>query len=72
MPENDCIYNYLTIIDGKPEKGLSLEKLCGSNKPPTKITSSSNQMALILKTDAGSQKVAFKAQYSTGKLLRQN
>ncbi|XP_061399861.1 dorsal-ventral patterning protein tolloid [Musca vetustissima] len=60
----ECIYDYVGIHDGKSENSSILGIYCGG-KEPYAVVASSNDMFMVLKTDAGLQRKGFMATYST-------
>lgn len=53
------------IHDGKSENSSSLGLYCGGREPYA-VVASTNDMFMVLKTDAGLQRKGFMATYSTG------
>ncbi|XP_037806363.1 dorsal-ventral patterning protein tolloid [Lucilia sericata] len=60
----ECIYDFVAIHDGKSENSSTLGIYCGGREPYA-VVASSNDMFMVLKTDAGLQRKGFFATYST-------
>ncbi|XP_017850119.1 dorsal-ventral patterning protein tolloid [Drosophila busckii] len=58
----ECIYDYVAIYDGSSENSSTLGVYCGGREPYVAI-SSTNEMFMVLKTDAGLQRRGFKATF---------
>ncbi|XP_030376364.1 dorsal-ventral patterning protein tolloid [Scaptodrosophila lebanonensis] len=58
----ECIYDYVAIYDGRSENSSTLGLYCGGREPYA-VTASSNEMFMVLKTDAGLQRKGFKATF---------
>lgn len=60
----ECIYDSVSIHDGKSENSSTLGVYCGGREPYA-VLGSTNEIFMVLRTDAGLQKKGFKATYST-------
>ncbi|XP_072025693.1 uncharacterized protein [Amphiura filiformis] len=60
-----CYYDYIEIFDGDSDRQPLLGKFCGTNMPRT-ITSSSNKLTLLFRSDSSIERLGFSANYSTG------
>ncbi|XP_037956128.1 dorsal-ventral patterning protein tolloid [Teleopsis dalmanni] len=60
----ECIYDYVAIHDGKSENSSTLGIYCGGREPYA-VLASTNDMFMVLRTDAGLQLRGFMATYST-------
>ncbi|XP_034484402.1 dorsal-ventral patterning protein tolloid [Drosophila innubila] len=58
----ECIYDYVAIYDGRSENSSTLGIYCGGREPYA-VIASSNEMFMVLKTDAGLQRKGFKARF---------
>ncbi|EDV30246.2 uncharacterized protein Dana_GF23044 [Drosophila ananassae] len=58
----ECIYDYVAIYDGKSENSSTLGIYCGGREPYG-VIASSNEMFMVLATDAGLQRKGFKATF---------
>lgn len=58
----ECIYDYVAIYDGRSENSSTLGIYCGGREPYA-VIASSNEMFMVLKTDAGLQRKGFKASF---------
>uniref|UniRef100_A0A3Q2TAZ9 Cubilin n=1 Tax=Fundulus heteroclitus TaxID=8078 RepID=A0A3Q2TAZ9_FUNHE len=59
---SNCNYDYLEVYDGTGTTGNKTGRYCGRSVPPS-ITSSDNQMTLLLVTDSSLSKEGFSASY---------
>ncbi|XP_017085480.2 dorsal-ventral patterning protein tolloid [Drosophila eugracilis] len=60
----ECTYDNVAVYDGESESSSVLGRFCG-DKIPFPISSTSNQMYMVLKTDKNKQKNGFTASHST-------
>ncbi|XP_055850904.1 dorsal-ventral patterning protein tolloid [Episyrphus balteatus] len=60
----ECIYDSVSIHDGRSENSSTLGVYCGGREPYA-VLASTNEIFMVLKTDAGLQKKGFMATYST-------
>ncbi|XP_032593172.1 dorsal-ventral patterning protein tolloid [Drosophila grimshawi] len=58
----ECIYDYVAIYDGRSENSSTLGIYCGGREPYA-VIASTNEMFMVLKTDAGLQRKGFKARF---------
>jgi len=58
----------VAVYDGESESASVLGRFCG-DKIPFPISSTSNQMYMVLKTDKNKQKNGFTASHSTGRMV---
>ncbi|KAH8271408.1 hypothetical protein KR018_009102, partial [Drosophila ironensis] len=58
----ECIYDYVAIYDGKSENSSTLGIYCGGREPYA-VIASTNEMFMVLATDAGLQRKGFKATF---------
>ncbi|KAH8307680.1 hypothetical protein KR044_008973, partial [Drosophila immigrans] len=58
----ECIYDYVAIYDGRSENSSTLGVYCGGREPYA-VIASSNEMFMVLKTDAGLQRKGFRATF---------
>lgn len=63
--EDKCAYDNVAIYDGHSMNGTLLARFCG-NKIPPPITSSTNKMLLVFRSDPYAEFTGFKATYKTG------
>ncbi|XP_055381184.1 dorsal-ventral patterning protein tolloid isoform X2 [Condylostylus longicornis] len=59
----ECIYDSLTLYDGKNENSSTLGSYCGEKQPYT-VVASTNELYMVLKTDSGLQKKGFMATHT--------
>lgn len=62
----ECAYDNVAIYDGESELSSLLGRFCG-DKIPYPISSSTNQLYMVLKTDKNKQMNGFTAMHSTCK-----
>uniref|UniRef100_A0A6P4EUP2 Metalloendopeptidase n=1 Tax=Drosophila rhopaloa TaxID=1041015 RepID=A0A6P4EUP2_DRORH len=60
----ECTYDNVAVYDGESESSSVLGRFCG-DKIPFPISSTYNQMYMVLKTDKNKQKSGFTASHST-------
>ncbi|SPP81274.1 dorsal-ventral patterning protein tolloid [Drosophila guanche] len=58
----ECIYDYVAIYDGRSENSSTLGIYCGGREPYA-VIASTNEMFMVLATDAGLQRKGFKATF---------
>ncbi|XP_002073258.3 dorsal-ventral patterning protein tolloid [Drosophila willistoni] len=58
----ECIYDYVAIYDGRSENSSTLGTYCGGREPYA-VTASTNEMFMVLATDAGLQRKGFTATF---------
>ncbi|XP_036324703.1 dorsal-ventral patterning protein tolloid [Rhagoletis pomonella] len=60
----ECFYDYVALYDGKTENSSTLGIYCGGHEPYA-VVASTNEMFMVLWTDASLQRKGFRATYST-------
>ncbi|XP_018804642.1 PREDICTED: dorsal-ventral patterning protein tolloid isoform X1 [Bactrocera latifrons] len=60
----ECFYDYVALYDGKSENSSTLGIYCGGHEPYA-VVASTNEMFMVLWTDASLQRKGFRATYST-------
>ncbi|XP_020713717.1 dorsal-ventral patterning protein tolloid isoform X2 [Ceratitis capitata] len=60
----ECFYDYVALYDGKSENSSTLGTYCGGHQPYS-VVASTNEMFMVLWTDATLQGKGFRATYST-------
>ncbi|XP_055677103.1 tolloid-like protein 1 isoform X1 [Lutzomyia longipalpis] len=63
-PHQECAYDHIAIYDGDNPDSSTLGKFCGS-KTPHPISSTSNELLLLFKSDSSVQRKGFVASHST-------
>ncbi|KAH8375151.1 hypothetical protein KR200_009003 [Drosophila serrata] len=58
----ECIYDYVAIYDGRSENSSTLGIYCGGREPYD-VIASTNEMFMVLASDAGLQRRGFKATF---------
>lgn len=59
LEANNCIYDYLLVYDGGSASAPLIGKYCNSNRPPSNITSSGNEITLKFESDNGLELAGF-------------
>uniref|UniRef100_A0A8C5R8E7 CUB domain containing protein 2 n=1 Tax=Leptobrachium leishanense TaxID=445787 RepID=A0A8C5R8E7_9ANUR len=65
MESEECNFDYVAIFDGPSPMESQTRRFCGSTNPP-EITSSSNELLLVFKSDFNIGGRGFRAHFSTG------
>uniref|UniRef100_A0A1B0DKZ1 CUB domain-containing protein n=1 Tax=Phlebotomus papatasi TaxID=29031 RepID=A0A1B0DKZ1_PHLPP len=63
-PHQECAYDHIAIYDGDNPDSSTLGRFCGS-KTPHPISSTSNELLLLFKSDSSVQRKGFVARHST-------
>lgn len=64
-PHQECVYDSVSVYNGDSTDSMTLGRFCGS-KLPHIISTSSNEMFMVFKSDASIQRKGFMATHSTG------